>query len=228
MNNFIDIKLTGFEEALAVYDHQVVRAAAYRSINRSVDGMVTDVSSEVRSTYNVRKQDIDKRVRKYRATDYYDLKGSVEISGGVNSHTSAIPLLMFGAVGRQNTARGSVKTMKGKNGYYSKLLQRKAAAGVSYKVLKSGGTGYSPKAFIIPGARGSLQVVRRTGSGKMSIKEMRVISMASMVASKGHSVVDRVMTKAQDRFQKNFKSDLLYYMDRANKGQPIGGVSRKR
>ncbi len=224
MGNFISVKLEGFDEAMAMFDHQVARAAAYSAINRSVDGLVTDVSSEVRTTYNIRKQDIDKRIKKFKCSDYYDLKGWVEIKGGVNDYTSAIPLIMFGATGRQNLATKSVKTMKGKYGYYSKEMKRQGKAGVSYKVLQSGGKGYSSKAFIMPGARGSLQVVRRTGTGRMAFKEMRAITPASMVASSKHGVVDRVIQKATERFQKNFKSNLLYYMDQARQGNRVGGM----
>lgn len=209
-----------------MYDHQAVRAAAYHAINRGVDGMVTDVSSEVRSAYNIRKKDIDPRIKKFKASDYYDLRGSVEISGGVNSYTNALPLLMFNAVGRRNNVLGgAIKMTKGKDGYYMKKMKRGVAAdGVSHKVMKSGGRGFSKNAFILPGASGSYQVVRRTGTGRKAFKEMRVVTMASMVASRGHGVADRVMVKAHARFQQNFKSNLLYYMSRVKAGKNIGGV----
>lgn len=228
MSAVLEVRLEGFAEALAMYDHQVVRAAAYHAINRSVDGMVTDVSTEVRAAYNLKKSDVDKRFKKFKPVDYYNLVGGVQISGGPSDYRSSIPLVMFGAVGRRNLSIGSAKTMKGRDGYYSKLLKRKGQAGVTYKVLKAGGKGYSHNAFIIPGARGSMQVVRRTGSGKMSIVEMRTLTVASMVASRGHGVADKVMAKAQARFVKNFKGTLMYYMDRLSSGTNPGWGGMRR
>lgn len=227
----LSIKAKGFDEAMAILDHQIVRAAAYRSVSRTVDGGVTDVSSEVRATYNVKKADLDKRIRKIKPESYYDLVGMLEISGGVLEHTNALPLIMFGASQRRNVGSGSAKLMRGKNGFYSKLMRNRTSnQGVSYKVLKSGGRGFSSNAFVIPGGRGSLQVVRRIQgkSGRNDIQEMRVISLASMVASRGQGVIKRIEQGLENRLVTNFAHDLAYYQDRASRGLVIGGRTRGR
>lgn len=224
--SFVSVRLEGFDEAMATLDHQVVRAAAYHAINRAVDGMVTDISAETRSTYNIKKADLDKRVKKFYARDYYNLNGRVEISGETGDRSFAMPLIMFNAVGRVNLSKGSAKIVRGKSGYYSRLLARKGREGVSFKVLKSGGKGFTKKGFIIPGGKGSLQVVRRVGKGRDAIQEMRVISMASMVASVRHDVVSRIKRRSEDRFGKNFQSNLKYYLDRSAKGYSLGGARR--
>lgn len=225
----IDIKITvkGMDEALAIIDPKIVKAAAYRSINRSVDGVVTDVSSIVRTKFNVKKSDIDPRIKKKHCPDYNTLRGEVIVA---DEPRSKIPLIMFGAVERRNLAGGgSVKVKKGRDGFYSQKLKRRGSAGVSYKVLKQGGKGLSDNAFIIPGGRGSLQVVRRIKGqkGRFAFQEKRVISVASMAASLKHNVAGQIRTAAEKRMAVNFERELKYYQARAASGRSVGGTGRR-
>jgi hypothetical protein len=217
--------MEGMDKALAALDPKIVKAAAYRTINRSVDGLVTDISKVVRTTFNIKKQDIDPRIKKEKCPDYNTLRGSVTVS---DEPKSKIPLIMFGAVERRNLASGSVKTRKGKDGFYSQKLKRKGQAGVSYKVLKQGGKGFSGNAFIIPGGRGSLQVVRRLKGqkGRFALEEKRVISVAAMAGSTKQGVMVRIRQAAEKRMAVNFERELKYYQARAASGLSIGGSRR--
>jgi hypothetical protein len=221
----INIKVEGLDKAMAAINPKIVKASAYRTINRSVDGLVTDVSKEVRTTFNIKKQDIDPRIKKQRCPDYNTLRGEVSIT---DEPKSKIPLIMFGAVERRNLATGSVKTKKGKDGFYSQKLKRKGQQGVSYKVLKQGGKGFSGNAFIIPGGRGSLQVVRRLPGqkGRFDLAEKRVISIAAMAGSLKHGVMARIKQAAEQRMATNFDRELKYYQARAASGQGTGWSGR--
>jgi hypothetical protein len=223
----IKIEFNGLNEALAMLDPQLVRAAAYQAINRTVDGMVTDVSSETRSKYNIKKSDLDKRIKKNKCKNYDNLTGSVEISGDTKDRTYAMPLIMFNAVARKNIqGGGAVKTKKGKDGMMSQRLKRSVAEGVSFKVLKSGGIGFTKKGFLLPGGGGSWQIVQRIGKGKKGIREMRVISLASMIASTRNNVMQRIQERAADRLGKNFQSNLKFFLDQAAQGLFRGGQRR--
>ena len=228
----IKIKLQGFDQLYSSLDsQQAVRAAAYRAINRTVDGVVTDISTEVRKVYTINKVDVDKRLYKAPCDDYYNLQGAVYLKESIfKSYESRAPLIMFGAVDRRNLAQGSIKTMKGKAGFYSKRLKRKVGQeGVSYKVLKSGGKGFSSNAFIIPGGKGSLQVVRRKPGqkGRFALEEKRVISVAGMIMSRGEAIMSRIEDQARQRMAVNFDREWRYYQDRVVNGQVIGGLKSK-
>lgn len=223
----IKLELQGFDRLYNSLDsNQAVRAAAYRTINRSVDGLGTDISTEVRNVFNVKKQDVDRRIQKTKCDDYYNLVGSVTLKA---DEKSQMPLIMFGAVDRRNLAQGSVKTMKGKNGFYSQRLKRQVGQqGVTYKVVKSGGKGFSGNAFIIPGGNGSLQVVRRSpgAKGRFNLKEKRVISVAGMVSSSKQGILQRIEDAAKARMSTNFEREWRYYQDKVERGEIIGGLKK--
>jgi len=224
----LSIELQGFDALLKKMDdqHQLLRAAA-RAINRTVDGVATDISKEIRSTYNVRKDDVDRRIQKGKCGDYYDLVGSVTV---VDEEKSRLPLILFNAMERRNLAKGSIKTKRGKSGFYSQKLSRKTSQeGVSYKVLKSGGKGLSRNAFIIPGGKGSLQVVRRLPGqkGRFALKEKRVVSIAAMAGNMSHGVIVRIKQAAEKRLSVNFERELKYYQSEFDRGFLPGGRRRR-
>lgn len=206
----ISVNISGINDVIKNLDPQIVKASMFRAINRTVDGVSTDVSKEVRQTYNIRRDDINRRIKKSKPRNYDSLAGSVTIEDKLDGK-SAIPLIIFKAVGRQNLASGgSVKTMKGKNGFISQRLKRAGNAGVSYKVLQAGGKGFSANAFIIPGGGGSLQVVTRVkgAKGNKGLKEKRVVSPMQMVKGFRHGVLDKIMKQADNRFMKNMLHEL--------------------
>lgn len=222
----ITIRPEGIDNLKNMFDGIIVNAAAFSGVIRTVNAGRTLVSSAVRESYNIKKSDFDKRIRLIYPKDYSRIEGAIEISGGIDgSDRSSIPLIYFGAKGYANVAGRAVKTTKGKNGYYSIMLKRSKKEGVSHKVLKSGGVGFSRNAFIIPGGKGSLQVVRRISGvkGNKGLKEMKTLSPASMVASKGHGVIKRIEQQLQDRFKREVTHQLDYYLNRAAAGQLIGG-----
>lgn len=227
----ITIKVEGIDDLYAMFDDSVIRGATYRAVNRTVDGFVTDISKEVRQTYNIKKSDIDKRLRKIKATDYNNPVGYIDIIDKAEGR-SALPLIMFNAVGRTNlSGGGAVKTMKGRNGYYSKKLNRAGKSGVTYKVLKAGGVGQSKNAFIMPGGNGSLQVVYRKHGMKgrnTGLVEKRVMSPVEMVQSMKHNVMDRILKQGNDRLRKNLLHELDFYQKRFDAGYKIGNLGRGR
>lgn len=209
----IEVQFIGYSKLLESTDSsQVVKATTFRSLNRTADGMRTDISKEVRQTFNINKADVDPRIKVMRCRSYDDLETIVTLAGG---EKSALPLIGFGAVDRRNLAGGgSMKLMKSKQGFYSQRLKRQVGQqGVAYKVMRPGGKGFDGKAFIIPGGGGSLQVVvRRPGQkGNKGLKEKRVISVAAMVGSSKQDVLQRIEAAAQERMAKNFERELVYY-----------------
>ena len=219
----IKVELKGLAEFRSVTDSsQAVKAATYRALNRASDGMRTDISKEVRQTFNINKADVDPRIKVKHCRDYDNLLAEVTLAAGPRS---ALPLIGFKAVSRMNLeGGGSVKMMKGKQGFYSQRMKsRVGQQGVTYKIMRSGGKGFSGKAFIIPGGGGSLQVVVRVGKGKKGIKEKRVISVAAMISSKKQDVLQRIEEAARQRMAVNFKREFEYYK-RVAESQGIGGI----
>lgn len=199
----LSVDISGLDQVVRGLDSQVVKAASYRAINRTVDGVATDTSAEIRNVYNVKRQDIDPRIRKIYARDYERLSGAVLIKADAKS---AIPLIMFNAVARQNMAGGgSLKTTRTKQ---TMMKSRTKTPGVSFKIMKSAGKGFSAKAFILPGGGGSKQVVYRTGPGKQGLHEKRVISPVGMVKSSRQGVLQRILDKGRERFFKNLEHEL--------------------
>jgi len=218
----ITIELYGTESIVLLGDRRARRAAIYRSLNRSADGMRTDISSEVRKTFNITKQQVDPFIKVFHCENYDDLNAGVILKPG---DKSAIPLIKFGAVERRNLASGSVKTMKGKDGFYSQRLKRQVGQqGVTHKVMKSAGKGFSGNAFIIPGGGGSLQVVRRLKGqkGRFALKEKRVVTVAGMISSTKQDIMARIEAKARERMNINLAREMRYYQDRFEKGMLIG------
>ncbi len=195
------------------------KKAAYLAINRSVDGMVTNISRELRAIYNVPKQEIDKRLRKIKAPSADSLSGQVTVLNK-DEVRSALPLVLYGAKGRMLGTGSNIKTSFTKKGAQKQTELKKDVMGVSFTVLQAGGKGYSSNAVIMAGGGGSVQVVRfiKGAPKDKRIKELRTLSITSMLRKRADILV-RVEQQARDTFTKYYKDTLAYLETRAGKGQ---------
>lgn len=193
------------------------KASAYRGITRALNGIRTDISSIVRSKYNVSKAEVDKRIKVKGPSDYQNLSGEVSVVAK-DEQRSNLPLILFGASSRMTVGQVNVRMLQKKGIMSSERMKRSGQQGVAFRVLKSGGKGFRTDAQIIKGGGSSWQAVRfiRGAKGKKRIKELRVLSIADMVGGK-HGVLDQVKTSAQERLLKNYQDALAYYA--ANPGK---------
>jgi len=204
---------------------QTSKAAAYRAIYRTVDGIKTDISKEVRNTFNVSKKDIDVRLDCRYPDDFDHLEGMVTLSEKADGKSN-LPLILFGASSRQTVGGQNMKLQfKSKSGMNQKVMKNAGKSGVSFKVLRSGGKGYRGDAQIMKGGGSSYQVVRflKGVKGRKRIKELRVISIPQMVMGK-HGLLDRIKTAADVRMKTNYESALKYFLE--NPAKVIAGSSK--
>lgn len=218
----ITVRLDGLKEALERYDPAKVRQAAREAISRSADSGKSIVSEEVRKVYNVKKSDLDPRIRISKPR-LNDLTAYITVTG------KSMSLSYFGA--RQITGSRLI-TRSGKNLKRGKVTRGMRSsgplpAGVSYEVL-IGKRKYQSNTFLARVKAGKTDfhvgVFRRvTGSTMKSrlgskgpkhrekISEKAVVSVASMAANL--KVLPKVINRITERWQREFPAQLNYFLN---------------
>jgi hypothetical protein len=207
----ITIKLEGMQEALDMCDPQVVRRAARAAIDRATKSGRTIVSKEITDVWNVKKSDVDPRI-KLSSPSLYDLKGEISIGG------KGMSLSYFGA---RQIMGASVRSRVGHNLKTGKVTRGMKAVGplphgVIVQVLKGKETALLRNAFlakVTSGKSGShIGVYRRFNKKRLPIDEKNVISIASMVNRP--EVMTRVVDRIIERWNVEFPSQLKYFMSK--------------
>ncbi|MDD2367034.1 MAG: hypothetical protein PHN84_12800 [Desulfuromonadaceae bacterium] len=207
----ITVKLEGMEEALAVFDPKVVRQAARAGIDRATKSGRTIVSKEITDVWNVKKKDVDPRI-KLTAPRMDDLKGVIEVGG------KGMSLSYFGA---RQIMGATVRSRVGQNLKTGKVTRGMRSAGplpqgVVVQVLKGKDTALLRNAFlskVTAGRSGShIGVYRRLTGKRLPIEEKNVISIASMVNRP--EVINRVVDRIIERWNVEFPRQLDYFMSK--------------
>lgn len=210
----ITIKLEGMKEALAVFDPKVVRQAARAAIDRATKSGRTIVSKEITDVWNVKKKDVDPRI-KLTPPRMNDLTGVISIGG------KGMSLSYFGA---RQIMGATVRSRVGQNLKTGKVTRGMRAVGplpqgVVVQVLKGKDTALLRNAFlakVTAGKSGShIGVYRRLNKKRLPIDEKNVISIASMVNRP--EVMTRVVDRIIERWNVEFPRQLDYFMSKAGR-----------
>jgi len=204
----ITIRLKGVEQALKAVDPKIVHQAARASLKRTADSGKSTASEEIRKVYNVRKSDLDPRV-KVSPPRADNLTAVISISG------KGMSLSYFGA--KQITG-ARVLSRKGKSVVSGKLTRKMKAAGpvptgVQVQIMKGKNTNLLRSSFLAKMKTGHIGVFRRLTPKRFPINEKNVISIASMADNA--KVMPRVLAKIQARWDKEFPHQLEYFKSKA-------------
>jgi hypothetical protein len=204
------ITVTGVKQALAVCDPKVVQQAVRTTLKRTADSGRTTASEEIRKHYNVKKSDLDPRI-KVTPPRADNMTAIIGISG------RGMSLSYFGA--RQITG-SRVLSRKGKSIGSSKVTRKMKASGpvpqgVLVQVLKGKNTPLLRRAFLAKMKSGHIGVFRRLDKKRLPIEEKNVISIPSM--AENANVMPRVLRKIQEKWDKEFPHQLKFYQDRARR-----------
>lgn len=204
----ITIKLVGFEEALRTIDPEVAKKAAKAAMDRTAQSGKTTASEEIRAVWNVKKSDLDPRIKIYPPR-MNDLKAVIEISG------KPMSLSYFGA---KQIFGGTVRSRVGKNLKDGKVTRKMRSVGplpqgVVVQIMKGKDTVLMRSAFMSKMPKsGHIGVYRRTGKDRLPIDEKNVISIASM--ANRPEVMTAMIKRIQQRWLAEFPHQLKYYQER--------------
>ncbi len=187
-----------------------------RSMNNTMQGVRTDVSSEIRAIITTGKSDVDKSIGITKANKE-TLSGAVVISGRL------LPLLDFGA--RQ--------TQKGVSVQIRKDHKRAVLSGAFIATMKSGHKGVFWREYHKKGQRLGKTEQRISRSGyifntktgryfparalpreyRLPIHELFGPRVPDYLGDEG-PVMDTVLAKAEDRLDKNIEHELNYELSK--------------
>ncbi len=200
----ITVKLEGLKEALESMDPKRVNRAASTALAKVAKSAVSTCSAEIRKVYNVKKGDLDPRI-KLTPPRADNLTAIITISG------KSMSLSYFGA----KQLAGARVISRNKDGL--KVVARKRAAksqGVQVSVLKGKRT-QLPQAFMARMKSGHIGVFRRMGKDRLPIMEKAVISIGSM--ARAAKVQPVILKKIGESWVKIFPHELEYQLGKAMK-----------
>lgn len=197
----VRVELKGYKEALGIFDSKPVKRAAVSALKKVAKAAVSSVSSEIRTVYNVKKSDLDPRL-KIRPARADSLAAEIEISG------KGMSLSFFGA---KQTAQNRTVTRAGKNMKVKTTKRSAAFQGVTVEVEKGKKTQLR-SAFMTRMKSGHIGVMRRQGKDRLPIYEKKVISLASMLENA--KVAPAVLEKVNERWGVIFPQELKYFLSK--------------
>jgi hypothetical protein len=198
----ITVTLEGYAEAVEIWGKQPVRRAAIRALKKVSKQAVTVLSTEVRSRYNIKKSDLDPRV-KITPPKGDDLTATITLSG------YDLPLAFFGP--RQFVVNRVITRTKAG----LKTVTRKRAAkfqGVEVEVLKGKRTQLK-SAFLMnmKVGRSGAGVMQRRSKKRLPTREKGVISIAAM--AQNSNVEPTTLRKVQTAWDTVFAQELNYQLN---------------
>lgn len=197
----IKFKVEGLAAAMQFLDTPAVRKAARETLKDMVKMAKTEASEGIRAKFNVKKQDLDPRLR-VKLPTYANLTSEIAVSG------TPIPLVYFGAR-EVRDVRGGVLVQDRRSG----RRQRRASGdrGVTYEIEK-GKRENLPKAFMAyHHIWGRVEVFQRKGKARYPIRSFRSITIPSMFTQE--RVLGAVQRRVQDNFDKRFVHHLRYFAE---------------
>ncbi len=208
----ITIKLEGINQAMAALNPKIVKQAARAAIDRATKSGRTVVSEEIRKVWNVKKTDVDGRI-KLSPPRMDNLRGVIEIGG------RGMSLSYFGA---RQIMGSTVRSRVGQNVKSGKITKGMLKSGplprgIVVQILKGKDTTLLRNAFLAKvsaGKSGShIGVFSRMTNRRTPIHEKNVISIASMADRP--EVMSKVVDRITDRWLVEFPRQLEYYLSRA-------------
>lgn len=198
----IMVTLEGYAEAVEIWGKQPVRRAAIRALKKVSKQAVTVLSSEVRGRYNIKKSDLDPRV-KITPPKGDDLTATITLSG------YDLPLAFFAP--RQFVVNRVITRTKAG----LKTVTRKRAAkfqGVEVEVIKGKKTQLK-SAFLMnmKVGRSGAGVMQRRSKKRLPTREKGVISIAAM--AQNSNVEPTILQKVRASWDTVFAQELNYQLN---------------
>lgn len=192
----VQIEVKDIKKAIDRFGENRVAKAVRMSINRAVQGMKTQISSEIRKKFKIAKQDLDRKIGVRHATNT-NLRAEVKVTGEPISLVYFQPQIVRGGV-KTFTARGS------KNQRMPGLAQMKTRAKTGYMSVEilRGKRALLRRAFFVIGKGVVPLVVVRRSTGKL--QKVAVITEASMFRQTMPTITRRVT----ERFEKEFSNQI--------------------
>lgn len=168
----LSIRLKGLDNARRMFGERIVGRAASRAINETVKKVRTASGQEIRSEWNIKARDLNRKLRAIKMARSGDLEGIVE------ARSASFSLAYFGAT----AYKGRIKQTRTKG---QKLKRASRKSGVYVKIKRGGGTTHKPNAFMaaVKAGKGNsyhIGVFERIGKARLPIVERKVITVASM------------------------------------------------
>ncbi len=197
----IDVFQDALDGALADAD-KTVKQAIYSTMRKARAHAVTRMSAEIREKWNIKKADLDKKIR-------------VRIGTGTAGHYESFELTIKGT-------SISLAYFTGTKQYLgNKVINRKAGRqnqrsskfqGVQAEIIKGHKTKLSG-AFLQAASSGHMMVMRRKGKGRYPLQVKASISPASMFSNA--QTADRFEEGLLDYIERTFEHELNYRLQRA-------------
>ena len=166
------ISITNVDALLKTLNAGIIKKAGARTVRRAASAGKTEISKQVRSRFNLKKQDVDRKITvnlKGINNDYPEAKLTI--------YGDPISLTYFGP----KQISGGIQTFISKNrGIAQKKLRRSKYSGVTVKILKSKQTKL-PQAFLARGKGGIPQVFARQGKSRYPLRALKVITVQAIV-----------------------------------------------
>lgn len=197
----VRVELTGYKEALGIFDSKPVKKAAASALRKVAKAAVSTASSEIRGVYNVKKSDLDPRVK-------LSLPRIDNLSAVINISGKGMSLSYFGA---KQTAQNRTITRAGKDMKVKTMKRSATFQGVTVEVEKGKKTQLR-SAFMTRMKSGHIGVMRREGKARLPIFEKKVISLASMLENA--KVAPVVLDKINERWGVIFPQELKYFLSK--------------
>ena len=199
------VELKGVDEALEIYDPDVVDKAIQSSLIRVLASGKSSISENIRNIYNVKKSDLDPRISLDKSR-LADNEASIVISG------RSMSLAYFGA---KQILRNITRT-RTKDSIITKGISKQARAvgplpyGVQVEVLH-GKPIILRKVFMAQMNRssGHIGIFRRLFKKRKPIEEKAVVTFATMVSNQ--MIMPVVLQRIADRWEIEFANNLQFH-----------------
>lgn len=192
----VDTQMRHVQEVLA-HVKDGYKTVAMRAVNRTLDGMRTDIVALIRSTYNVPAKDIRNKLSVTKARKNY-LHGSLRARGEMS-----VPLMRYGAYPRVPV----VTAPKGPKG--------KRHRGVTVQVRKDGGRKIVQHGFVVNSpSMGTPQVVKRVHQDRRY--PLRVLyGPGHLSALREEENLSELQEQALERFSKAIDHEARFLIEKA-------------
>lgn len=184
----IKINTTALREALSKEGLKFIDKAAVRATNRTLDALKTKTKKEIASFLNVPQKYIADRIFTVRATSKSSYARLKVGDKGINLALLS-PRIIY------------VQTRRGRRKAVSIMINGK-------REIVAGG-------FLGKGLNGSRFVFSRVGDPRYPIKALYSKGLSDLFDSAGY--LSTLESFSRDTFQKNFDSDLAYFIQQARK-----------
>lgn len=199
----VKIEMTGFEEALKIFDSKKVRLAANSAVNKTADQTRTFASREISGQYNIQPSRIAKYLKVSTRSNTGDLQ-AVITGSGMGIALSYFKPKQEGVTVNKAGFKYNRRAKKAGEG-------RKYGGSVSVEIKRGKRktlTKDIPKPFMSKFKSGHIAVVKRIGNKRLPIEELYGPGVGLLFGSK--NIMPKIQSFANDKIKTIFKHELDY------------------